>query len=728
MANTASLISYTNTFGEWLASTNTLVQENNTLAANNYTKGSGTLFLNDPLLGLQVANNAILGGQLQVVGIGSSAYVQNNLRVDSQVYFTNTVLGITNAGQANIGGPILALGANVGINVTNNAIIGANTTIGGRLSVAGNTTISSNATVTNSLTAGSIYSGSITSTSNVNALYVNSTSDITGMDAYLRNVYSTGSVIVGNQLSVLGNFLISGSLVYDTNELVINSGSSIGVTSKFAVNRGSSGANAEIRWNESNDYFEIRDVNNPVSYSKIVTANLISDAVGLDDSNTIASSKAVKYVNDNITSNAVTLSSNIATLNTSIVNVSIFAQSAYDKANSSFSTIRGTSGSATQNGSSISINSTNGIIVSGTGNTLTISTPQDIRTSATPTFDGLVLSNALPINQGGTGATSSSQALTNLLPTGTSAGYVLTTGGPGTFYWAAGGGGSGGATIPGTTISSTRLYPSVNVGQTIFSAPTYVPGASQLRVYINGVRQFNSEYSETTNTSFTLNNGCSSGDIVLVEVDGYINYPYYANTIAFTAPFGGIVSSANNIQLAIQDIETRKATLISPTFTGTPTAPTPTTTTSNTQIATTAFANTLLIGGTSNAYLRTIGVGTTADTANVGSILATGYIVANYSDESLKNRLGNIENALDKLMTLDGFYYEPNETAQKLGYVAKREVGVSAQQVEKVMPEVISPAPIDNKYLTVNYERLVPLLIESIKELKNEVELLKSKI
>ena len=73
MANTVSILSYANTFGDWVTTTNQLVKENNDIAANNYVKSSGTLFLNDSLLGVQVANNAIIGGQLQVVGVGSSA-------------------------------------------------------------------------------------------------------------------------------------------------------------------------------------------------------------------------------------------------------------------------------------------------------------------------------------------------------------------------------------------------------------------------------------------------------------------------------------------------------------------------------------------------------------------------------------------------------------------------------------------------------------------------------
>ena len=60
----------------------------------------------------------------------------------------------------------------------------------------------------------------------------------------------------------------------------------------------------------------------------------------------------------------------------------------------------------------------------------------------------------------------------------------------------------------------------------------------------------------------------SAADGTYMEVDGYINNPYYANNITFTSPQGDISSSANTIQLAIQDLETRKAALAGDTFTG----------------------------------------------------------------------------------------------------------------------------------------------------------------
>ena len=107
------------------------------------------------------------------------------------------------------------------------------------------------------------------------------------------------------------------------------------------------------------------------------------------------------------------------------------------------------------------------------------------------------------------------------------------------------------------------------------------------------------------------------------------------------------------------------------------------------------------------------------------SIRVAGDIVAYYSDERLKDRKGNIENALDKVLSLNGFYYEPNETAQALGYKKKLEVGVSAQEVQAILPEIIKDAPIGGDYKTLDYGRLTPLLIEAIKEQQTQIDELK---
>jgi hypothetical protein len=108
---------------------------------------------------------------------------------------------------------------------------------------------------------------------------------------------------------------------------------------------------------------------------------------------------------------------------------------------------------------------------------------------------------------------------------------------------------------------------------------------------------------------------------------------------------------------------------------------------------------------------------------NTGEIRATNEVTAYYSDDRLKTKSGNIENALEKVVSLNGFHYKANELAGELGYdTSVKNVGVSAQEVLKVLPEAVVPAPIDPKYHTVHYNKLVPLLIESIKELTDKVK------
>jgi hypothetical protein len=111
------------------------------------------------------------------------------------------------------------------------------------------------------------------------------------------------------------------------------------------------------------------------------------------------------------------------------------------------------------------------------------------------------------------------------------------------------------------------------------------------------------------------------------------------------------------------------------------------------------------------------------------SIRVAGNIVAYYSDERLKTKVGAIDSPVEKVKALSGFKYRANETAEKLGYSAEKvEVGVSAQEVEAVLPEVVRDAPIGQGYKTVQYERLVPLLIEAIKEQAGQIEALQAEV
>ena len=119
-------------------------------------------------------------------------------------------------------------------------------------------------------------------------------------------------------------------------------------------------------------------------------------------------------------------------------------------------------------------------------------------------------------------------------------------------------------------------------------------------------------------------------------------------------------------------------------------------------------------------------------------------VIAYYSDERLKTRVGDIEDAVDKVKTLDAFYYVENDLAKTFGYDSdKKQVALSAQDVQKVLPEAVTLAPFDmeddhetgetysksgENYLTVDYAKMVPLLIQAIKEQQQQIDTLKAEV
>ena len=905
--------------------------------------------------------------------IASGSVVADSARITANATATEITVTTINATNARISG-----NANVA-HLTSSSSVVADTLRITSATAAAN--ISGNLVTGNVNTQGMVHAGSL----------VSGKTDVGSLRATSFETTGSGDAAIGGNLTVAGNFVLSGDIVYDTDVLAISTVTPVTTTGAayYGVYRGAttggvSGgtgganatANAYIRWSASANNWQIRDVFNSdatSTYSKILTANLITTSTASVSNNDFASSWLMKNYVDNANTNlksyvdtsaiqtaaanagllGITLSANIGaariadTANTGLGDIIVMgrANGAFDVANLASNTFNGTTGAAAPSNGVISFTSTNGITLVGTSNTITVNSPQDVRTSASPTFNGLTLTTALPTSQGGTGATSPGGALTNLLPAGGTAGFVLATSGSGTYYWAAGGTGGGGGATPGTTITSTRTTPTVNASQTIFATPIYQTGTGQLRVFINGVRQFASEYTEgannltgvavvagtsngyfsttsatstlvqdaalaidgtltgtatitayvpgkiyyiktilgnhfslsetvggpaittaygasgtTTGLSFTtghnvtLSTGTSAGDAVLLEVDAYTVNPYYANNIAYGPVTGEIAASANTIQLAIDSLESRKITTtashanvgiglitikaayeanvgagriadtttlqantgalsialtneitsrqanvgsavlagqantgsaliiarnadnlssgtvpsgrLSGSYTGITEVGTLTVgsipyatsagSATNASFATNATYATSAGSATNATYATSAGNGgvtsvagrtgavslaqadisglTTGNSPTFagltinGSITATGDITAYYSDDRLKTKLGNIENALDKVSAISGFFYEANKTAQDLGYEVKREVGVSAQEVQAIMPEVVVPAPVDNQYLTVHYDKLVPLLIEAIKELRAEVEKIKGQI
>ena len=118
-------------------------------------------------------------------------------------------------------------------------------------------------------------------------------------------------------------------------------------------------------------------------------------------------------------------------------------------------------------------------------------------------------------------------------------------------------------------------------------------------------------------------------------------------------------------------------------------------------------------------------------TVTFGEVRSSGDIIAYYSsDLALKENISPIDNALNKVMSLGGYNFDWKDShLEDRGgvdgkFVKKKDIGIIAQEVQKVLPEAVGKR--EDGTLGVRYEQIVPLLIESIKELKSEIESLKS--
>ena len=128
-------------------------------------------------------------------------------------------------------------------------------------------------------------------------------------------------------------------------------------------------------------------------------------------------------------------------------------------------------------------------------------------------------------------------------------------------------------------------------------------------------------------------------------------------------------------------------------------------------------------------YLHTtqrmhIGAGTDPSSIQfqvTGQIASTDNITAYYSsDISLKDNLRPIENALFKVNQIAGYEFDWNEKSHQIQQEKGHDVGLVAQEVEKVLPEVIQIR--EDGIKAIAYEKVVPLLVESVKELSQKVD------
>ena len=114
-----------------------------------------------------------------------------------------------------------------------------------------------------------------------------------------------------------------------------------------------------------------------------------------------------------------------------------------------------------------------------------------------------------------------------------------------------------------------------------------------------------------------------------------------------------------------------------------------------------------------------------------GKVSTENDIVAFASDERLKENIIEISNPLDKIKQVRGIYYDWKENVKEKGFHPNRkknEIGMIAQEVEKIIPQAIEPAPFNNDYKTIKYDRIIPLLVECIKDQQKQIDELKNKL
>ena len=354
--------------------------------------------------------------------------------------------------------------------------------------------------------------------------------------------------------------------------------------------------------------------------------------------------------------------------------------------------LSGTTGSGSvAGGGTLTFASNNGFVVSSTGaSTLYLNLPQDIQTTASPSFNNLSVTGNLTVSGAYTYTnTAIFQTVDSLIQlAANNTGDVVDIGFYGQYNTSSYAGlvrtgGSNFVLFKGLTAPNSNTFGVISLANTATLKANITGGMITALANTIGISDGGTNNSTYTTGALVQYNGSGIVSLANTGTAGtYGNTTYYP--VITTDVYGRVTSVTNTVVGLVT---------------------------------------------TASYQIGSLGVGTAAS-GTLGEIRAANNITAYYSsDARLKENVVNIPDALSKVKSLNGVEFDwtdkyLEEHGGEDGYfLRKHDVGIIAQELEQVLPEIVADRP--DGYKAVKYDRIVALLIEAIKELSEEVERLK---
>ena len=354
--------------------------------------------------------------------------------------------------------------------------------------------------------------------------------------------------------------------------------------------------------------------------------------------------------------------------------------------------LSGTTGSGSvAGGGTLTFASNNGFVVSSTGaSTLYLNLPQDIQTTASPSFNNLSVTGNLTVSGAYTYTnTAIFQTVDSLIElAANNTGDVVDIGFYGQYNTSSYAGlvrtgGSNFVLFKGLTAPNSNTFGVISLANTATLKANITGGMITALANTIGISDGGTNNSTYTTGALVQYNGSGIVSLANTGTAGtYGNTTYYP--VITTDVYGRVTSVTNTVVGLVT---------------------------------------------TASYQIGSLGVGTAAS-GTLGEIRAANNITAYYSsDARLKENVVNIPDALSKVKSLNGVEFDwtdkyLEEHGGEDGYfLRKHDVGIIAQELEQVLPEIVADRP--DGYKAVKYDRIVALLIEAIKELSEEVERLK---